>query len=248
MKKVLFLLAILSCTMVNAQKRISIDTWNGSDLTKYDGQQKDISMLRYMFNGWNTFCVPFDMTEEQIDAVFGSDCKVETLVGAEGDANDVTVYFDDVKSKGIEANKPYLVYFSGESKYLRVNMTGVIVKAKTAEAVSFKTADGTDVMLAGIYSRSEGLNHYGIPAKDNGEVNFVAITSEHNGIYPTRCSLCVSGSNFAKVRAMHGTPSGIDNVNMTNASEGTIYNIKGVKTNANEKGILIINGKKHINK
>ena len=90
MKKILLIAVMFAAmTTANAENRLSISTWNSNKLEKFDRQQKDISMFRYVFTGWNTMCVPFDMTEEQINETFGNDCKVEALVGAEGnDQND----------------------------------------------------------------------------------------------------------------------------------------------------------------
>lgn len=248
MKKILLIAVMFAAmTTANAENRLSISTWNSNKLEKFDRQQKDISMFRYVFTGWNTMCVPFDMTEEQINETFGNDCKVEALVGAEGNDQNVTVYFNDVKSKGIEANKPYLIYYTGESKNLRIMLNNVEIKAEGAKAVCFTTASGTTVSMSGTMDRIDGLTRYGIPAKDNGTVNFVPVSSEHNGIYPTRCSLSVMGGNNAKVNVMHGEPTSINDLQGKVQKTGVVYNLKGQKVNANAKGIVISDGKKHIN-
>ncbi|MDO5446350.1 MAG: hypothetical protein Q4F34_01050 [Prevotellaceae bacterium] len=249
MKKLLLIIAVCCITTsVNAQKRILINTWNKSNIEQYNNLQKDVMMNRYMFNGWNTFCVPFDMTEQQIDEVFGSDCRVETMVGATGTSTAVNVYFDDVKSKGIEANKPYLIYYTGESKYLNIRLSDVTIKAEGMRELTFNTADGTAVTLKGADDHFDGLGSYGILAADNGSVNFVPVTPNLNGIYPTRCSLNVMGSNSAKVVAHHGEPSGIEALKEDILKINAKYNINGMKVKDGAKGIIIENGKKHVSK
>ena len=52
---------------------------------------------------WNTFCVPFALTSEQIDATFGKDTEVRKYVGANG--NVLTF----AEAKAIEAGTPYLI-------------------------------------------------------------------------------------------------------------------------------------------
>ena len=249
MKKIFLILAVCCFAVsTNAQKRISISTWNKTDLVKYDNQQKDVSMLRYMFNGWNTLCVPFDMTEQQIDEMFGSDCRVETLVGAEGTKNAVDVYFDDVKSKGIEANKPYLIYYTGESKYINIRLTDATIKAEGSRDLTFNTADGTIVALKGTYDHFDGVGTYGILAADNGSVKFVPVSANHNGLYPTRCSLTVMGGSDAKVTAHHGEPTGINVLKNDIMKLNAKYNLNGMRVNDGTKGVIIENGKKRISK
>ena len=249
MKKIFTLIAVCCIAMsVNAQKRISISTWSKTDLVKYDNQTKDVSMLRYMFNGWNTFCVPFSMTERQIDEVFGNDCRVETLVGAEGTSAAVDVYFDDVKSKGIEANKPYLIYYTGESKYISIRLTDVKICADGSRDITFNTEDGTPVTFAGTFDHIDGVGTYGILAADNGSVNFAPVNANHNGLYPTRCNLTVMNASNAKVVSHHGTPTGINALKNDIQRLNAKYNINGVKVNNDAKSIIIEKGKKYINK
>ena len=249
MKKILLLAAICCSTAVFAQ-RVNVSTWTNTDLSKYDGKVKDITMYRYMFQGWNTFCVPFSMTEEQINEAFGTDCKVETLVGVEGNANEINAYFNDVKRNGIEPNKPYIIYYSGESanKHLLVNRA--LVNASGVKTVEFETADGSVVALTGTLDHKDGLQYYGIMAKDNSESKFVAVQPGLNGFYPTRCYLSVNRGNEAKVNVLHGEPMGIktiDNGQLTIDNSKT-YNLNGVQVKSGYKGVIIQNGKKRIAK
>ena len=247
MKKIFtFVLALVAMTAVMAQSRVYINTWNKQDLTKYDNQQKNISMSRYMFNGWNTLCIPFSMTEDQINEAFGSDCRVETLIAAEEDANGVTVYFSDVKANGIEANKPYLIYYTGESKYKSVKLDDVTINATGAEALVCNTNKGSEVALIGTYSHIDGLDSYGILAKDNSDTKFVPVTTGLNGFYPTRCFLTVNGGNDVNVSFMHGAPTRISNVVAEGQQSSDVYNLKGMKVSEYYKGLVIKNGKKFV--
>ena len=246
MKKILLIAALCCSTAVFAQ-RVNVSTWTSTDMSKYDGQIKDIAMYRYMFQGWNTFCVPFSMTEGQINEAFGADCKVETLVGVEGNAHEINAYFKDVKHQGIEPNKPYLIYYNGESvnKHLLINAASV--NASGVKSIEFSTADGSIVALAGTYNHKDGLQYYGIMAKDNSEAKFVAVQPGLNGFYPTRCFLSVNRGNEAKVNVIHGEPSGIKAIENTQlATDNVQYNLNGVRANKNYKGVVIQHGKKHI--
>lgn len=249
MKKFLLLAAICCTTIAMAQsqqKRVVIDTWDRVDVADYDGQTKNIHMVRYMFNGWNTFCVPFSMTEQQINDVFGADCKVETLVGAEGNDNDVTIYFNDVKAEGIQANKPYLIYYTGETKYMTFRTENVVLDASGEENVSFSTKEGTNVALNSTYKHLTGTEFYGILAKDNAEVAFSPVSADLSGFYPTRCYLSVNGQNKANIIVKHGTPTSIEGTIVVDENNGKRYNVAGQQVNDSHKGVVIQNGKKYI--
>lgn len=250
MRKYLFLAFLCISTTVIAQKRelkrINIDTWNKIDVAAYDKQNKDVHMARYMFKGWNTLCIPFAINEAQIDSIFGKDCKVETLVGVEGDANNVTVYFDNAKTKGIEANKPYIVYYSGDSKYISVNVPNVTIDASGEKSISFSSNDA-DVSFNGTLSYLDGKEYYGIYVKNNTDATFSPVDAELNGFYPTRCFLSVNGTNSAKVTIKHG-PTSIDSIVTSEEKNTNIrkYNISGQQVDASHKGVVIQNGKKYI--
>ena len=121
MKK-LFLLAVLALgtLSINAQKNVYISTTSGTDVSKYVGQTVNVTIYRQVFNGWNTICLPFSMTSEEIDAAFGAGCKLETLTDVTYDNQNVTLNFSDVKKKGIEAGKPNLLAVNDVNAFLSI--------------------------------------------------------------------------------------------------------------------------------
>ncbi len=60
-------------------------------------------------NMWNTLCLPFSLTQEQTEAVFGTGA-VAQLVSATGDYTGLDIIVDLVTTGGIQAGQPYLVY------------------------------------------------------------------------------------------------------------------------------------------
>ena len=63
MKKFYLIAIMAALTMTaSAQQKLNISTYSGTDLARYDGVECNVSMNRYLFNGWNTIALPFDMT------------------------------------------------------------------------------------------------------------------------------------------------------------------------------------------
>lgn len=65
----------------------------------------------YKAGQWNTFCVPFDLTIDQLKAVFGTSvvAKEHTAIAADGK----TMVFTDVTGDYLKSGYPYLIKFSG---------------------------------------------------------------------------------------------------------------------------------------
>jgi len=80
-------------------------------------------------NEWSTICLPFAMTEEQVEAAFGEGVQLADFTGCEAEYDDednvvsLKLNFSDVTS--IEANHPYII--------------------KVTESVAEFTVDGVDI-------------------------------------------------------------------------------------------------------
>ncbi|MBQ0090664.1 MAG: InlB B-repeat-containing protein, partial [Prevotellaceae bacterium] len=84
---------------------------NSELLATYNSQQvAQIDMNRTVTpNQLNTFCVPFDMDEQEIKNVFGADTKLYEIVGADLNGESLTIRFNDVEPMAIAAGYPYLI-------------------------------------------------------------------------------------------------------------------------------------------
>lgn len=58
---------------------------------------------------WSTICLPFDMTTDQWQGVFGADAKLHRLNGYKKDGDAIKVTFKDALSGKFLANKPYVI-------------------------------------------------------------------------------------------------------------------------------------------
>lgn len=71
----------------------------------------DVKLVNRTFKGgmWNTVCLPFSLTQEQTESVFGTHA-VANFRSATGDYTGLDIYVSYVTTGGIVAGRPYLVY------------------------------------------------------------------------------------------------------------------------------------------
>lgn len=190
-------------------------------------------------NKWNTLCVPFAISEEEIKANFGEGTLVEKFEAVNGN----TVNFADATS--IEAGVPYLIKPT-------VAGTTYTFNGKEVSADAPKAEGNADVTFQGIYSPTDITNNGTVKAAgvtEDGKVLFVNAGSHTKAF---RCFFTIS-DNASITPAMlkisiKGVETAINSIVMgnNNAADNAIYNLQGQRVNGNSlaKGIYIKNGKK----
>lgn len=190
-------------------------------------------------NKWNTLCVPFAISEEEIKANFGEGTLVEKLDAVNGN----TVNFADATS--IEPGVPYLIKPT-------VAGTTYTFNGKEVSADAPKAEGNADVTFQGIYSPTDITNNGTVKAAgvtEDGKVLFVNAGSQTKAF---RCFFTIS-DNASITPAMlkvsiKGVETAINSIVMdnSNATDNAVYNLQGQRVNGNSltKGIYIKNGKK----
>lgn len=254
MKKSFLIAAFALGTLAASAQTVSLSTYKGTDIAKFDGQALKVSVSRYVLNGWNTISLPFAVPAEMVEEVFGSDCRLEKLVGAEGNASQITLNFMDCKAEGMEAGAPYILYYSGQPTVKRIVVDNAVLQNTQSPAV-FRTVGGVEVTFAGVQQQKEGEGLYGILAKDNAEATFVNAGAVANGFFATRCSISLSSGTYAQITTNHlsaGEATSVSTVLRTN-EKADVYSLSGTKVanglNANSigslpAGVYVVNGKK----
>ncbi|MBQ2299041.1 MAG: hypothetical protein II278_06675 [Bacteroidaceae bacterium] len=255
MKKLL-LVAIIALTNLcaHAQTTLTLSTYSGTDLAKYAGKTLNISANRYLFTGWNTISLPFSMTEEQINETFGSDCKLEKLAGVEHDGHDIKLNFQDCKSEGIQANIPYILYYTGKTGDKKISVKNATI-SNTHTPLSF-AVQGTSlsVTMSGTQQIRKAQGVYGIMGKDNAEALFVNVDDVETGFYATRCYIELSNGNSFTLTTNHIGKDVTSIQSTVKPNENVdVYNISGIKVASQigiseisklQQGIYVIKGKK----
>lgn len=193
---------------------------------------------------WNTFCVPFDLTSEQIVATFDEGTEVRKYVGANG--NVLTF----AKATDIEAGTPYLIKpATADNKYIfkGVNIT-------TTEPA--KVGNG-DIKFCGVYNLTNVNDLAETGSHVSGIVdNMVKRAQTNTSIKGFRAYFSVpnniSESAEAALRvAIDGETTGIDAIEGFETKTPTrVYNLSGQyvgTSTANLKpGVYVSGGKKVI--
>lgn len=193
---------------------------------------------------WNTFCVPFALTADQIKATFGDGTQVREYEGANG--NVLTF----AEATAIEAGTPYLIKpTKADNKYI---FKGVNVTT-TKEA---KVGEG-DIKFCGVYNLTNVDNLATAGSHVSGIVdNMVKRAKTGTSIKGFRAYFSVpnniSESAEAALRvAIDGETTGIDAIEgFENNTPTRVYNLSGQyvgTSTANLKpGVYVSGGKKVI--
>ena len=202
---------------------------------------------------WNTFCVPFDMTAEQLEANGITD--VRTLESANVEGESVTLNFSEDNVNAVEAGVPYLVKVDA-SYDGTINVENVLVSAAEPTTVSVEGGVSmTGNYAAGFvpqyaYFISNNAFYYADEANYVSLKGFRAYIQLNNG---------VQNANRLMIN-LDGEVTGIEDVLGEEAAEAdklvNVVSLDGMTVKAGvkkaealdglQKGIYIVDGKKYV--
>jgi hypothetical protein len=222
------------------------------DIEQMQSSEQTVQLNRYFFAGYNTLCLPFSLTADQV-SLAAKDLKVERLAGIQQEGATLNLYFVDCTDEGIQAGVPYLV-FSPTSQYLRVKNTDVLNFDPELKAIRMTDDKGNIVTFGSSWESMEKVGRYGIPAKQNvTPLESVLVRTEADKTFlPTRCGFTwvQQAASASDLKILHAASSGevtaILGVKLNQTTGSDSYDLQGRKTSKNTKGILIQDGKKTI--
>lgn len=212
----------------------------------------DVTLQRKLVAGkWNTFCVPFALTAEQIEA--NKLGEVRRLSGMQASGKDITLDFGKVDA--VEAGVPYLVKPAGTVTEIKAD--GVMVSAKQPEVfpmnlVSMTGNYGATTVPQGAYFINDDMFYLADQADKvslKGFRAYINVDSESP----------VAGVNRLLIE-IDGTVTRVGEVLGNTAEDGgkivDVFTLSGVKVKVGvkkaealrglERGIYIVDGKKVI--
>jgi len=208
-----------------------------------------VQLNRYFFAGYNTLCLPFSLTADQV-ATAAKNLRVERLAGIHQEGATLNLYFVDCTTEGIKAGVPYLVY-SPTAQYLKVKNSDVIGIENDLKVIRMSDGNGNTVSFSSSWESVEKAGRYGIPAQQKVTPleSILVRTNADKTFLPTRCGFMwdeqaptantleiVHAANIGEVTAITGISQ--------EKTAGSYYDLQGHKTTKNAKGLRIQDGKK----
>lgn len=250
MKRILLSAAMIAALSASAQRTstpVKYISTSGTEINTELAREATTRLTRVLYQGYNTLCMPYSLTAEEVAATFGQDVTLEKPVGAFVEGNDFVLCFAECTSEGIEAGMPYLLH-AAESHYVSAtNSTGMVVD--TPAFVTFGDGQGNVATFRGSFERLEPVGTWAIPAVQ-GEIPANLICCDGARILnPTRCFFTWDQQNGASnmvIRhyAAGEAVTGITAANITTA-DGATFNTAGQRVQQGH-GVMIQGGKKVI--
>ena len=227
-------------------------------LGEVDGTTTSVMLERTLrSDGWNTICLPFDMTVEEVEATFGEGTKIEELGNMSTSADGVTLHF---------ATPSYGIMHCGVAYLIKPGKNGSHYIIKNRKLVNTLTPvpnslniDGTTctISLCGTYARKvlgtgdDGLDEYFI--QDN-KIMHVAGGRQiaMNGFRGYITANEEAAKVLSKARIMHSDGSTTDltlvEVGSTADGKQRIYDLQGIEhsSDSQQRGVYIKGGRKYV--
>lgn len=197
-------------------------------------------------NTWNSFCVPFAMSADDIAENFGDDAEVKSLDGLTVEGENYNLKFVDATS--IEAGKPYMVRVQNAVNEIAVYDTENMIEVDTRVA-GFTSGISEDmehsVDFHGNFTKQLAPRDSYIISSNN----FYFVDSDVNlkGFRGYFTIEDVSGSNKARILSFsfENVATGIEGV-IVEGLDTNIYDLQGRRVMNAKNGMYLINGKKVI--
>ena len=206
------------------------------------GKVYDVTLTRTLTAGaWNTICLPFDVTVEQMADVLNSTVSVKEYGGENADTQ--TIYFNDATT--MVAGKPYLIKLP-EGTTIPTELVFKGVTIKNVEDVNRKF--GSNYKICGTFGKytmkTDGTELF---LKTDGKFYVPAVGKETMKGFRAYF-LVPTNTAGAALNLSFGEATGIDGVAADAEKNVKVYNVNGqyvgTSLDALPKGLYIVGGKK----
>lgn len=236
---------VVSLVVAEPSSLVAIDemaeTNAAFDAYDHDNLPYDVQLIRTIVAGmYNTICLPFDVSDATLKAVFGSDVELKEMSSAELNGNELDLIFADVTT-GIYRGTPYLIMTS--SDVVNPIFTDVLFKAKVATQTTGTNADFIGSFIKGevpagennLFLGPENLLYFSQTATPiKGMRAWFQVKGVPNAMQAIkRANIVTSGQVITSVDfvkdANNGTLKTIENGQVIIIRDGVRYNVMGVK-------------------
>lgn len=218
----------------------TVDIDGTTDVKAIEPGMKNIRFTRPLKNGWNSICLPFNMSA--FDFENSTDTKLQALASYDGEV----LNFEEVEN--LEANVPYLVYITGDNSEDR-KFHGFNIGTEVFAAEPQAQCRG-GFCFQGNYTPSFAMrNRYGV-ADHGAEGQFIQKGGEKSTLPATGAYFTASGKPASVKLNLGGEVTGIDSngVIISDSASAPVFDLKGVRVSNGSldlpKGLYIQGGKK----
>lgn len=211
-------------------------------IEKNNGKTVDVKLTRSLKAGlWNTICLPFNVTAEQVESVLKATGNVKEF--DKEDKATATIFFKPATE--MKAGVPYLIKPTEDAKVL--NFKDVTIN----NVEEIDRINGNDYCICGVFGKYP-MKTDGTKLFLNAAGKFVAPAAATNTMKGFRAYFMVpSGASAAAINInIDGETTGINNIETNATVNGKVYNLNGQyvgnSLNGLKKGIYVVNGKKVI--
>ena len=219
----------------------TVDIDGTTDVKAIEPGMKNIRFTRPLKNGWNSICLPFNMSA--FDFENSTDTKLQALVSYDGEV----LNFEEVEN--LEANVPYLVYITGDNSEDGM-FHGFNIGTEVFAAEPQAQCRG-GFCFQGNYTPSFAMrNRYGV-ADHGAEGQFIQKGGETSTLPATGAYFTASGKPASVKLNLGGEVTGINSngVIISDSASAPVFDLKGVRVSNGSleglpKGLYIQGGKK----
>ena len=210
-----------------------------------------VTLDRKVYSGWNTFCVPFALTQAQLEEAYGSGAVAKYLSDVTTDGAAATLHFTPEAEGGIKANKAYLLYLTADVTEAKT-FSGVTLQPAGDCTTTVRADNGGDYTFQGILTPTALETNDRQYFLNSAGTYFVLPLNNTSQMKATRAYIIVPAPAApAQGRQysfdFNGTTTAIDNVTISGMEDGAWYTISGIRVNRPAaKGVYIHNGRKVI--
>lgn len=253
------------------------DDWNVETTTeqvvgmaKHKGKSFATATLQRSFtkNQWNTICLPFNVSEKQVENVFGVGTQLLIYDGIkEIDGREISQFMRHV-DQNILAGQPYFIYATGvnaKNTDTNGNITSLefhnITVPENLHVRSYGNDDEDGLKMVGTLSKTPVAKYDYYVNANTGEITRYTGSGTKLNTYraflqqthPEQAKALSFGFTDIEAEA-EGIPTGlaevIDDLGVGKKVTDGVYNLNGQKvgitTNGLSKGVYVINGQKYI--
>ena len=228
----------------------------GDIVAANSGKSVNVKLRRTIrTGGWNTVCLPFDVSEDEVKTLFGENTRVEYLTSVGASAGSVVLTFS--KATSMEAGKPYLLYTGDEGYIYDLGQRTIAGAAGENEFKGVNLGDGTlaTISMVGSYGKTALLSTDAESQYFIQQDKFYRVVGEPVVSPGFRCWFKVTDATGTKAlplnaaRVVHADGT-VTDIRLIDTGLGTadtrIYDMQGIRHTDLQRGVNIVGGRKMV--